>query len=105
VTEHGISFLDLDGVSIAETVMDLGNFMAQLHALCQKRRLGSVTDYGGALLDGYDAVLASRPDSRRLAYWTALGLLQLAAKQVRRLRSGWKERMDGHLRTAREVIG
>jgi aminoglycoside phosphotransferase (APT) family kinase protein len=99
-----IWFLDMDGIGIAETALDIGNFLAQLHVLQLKGNLSSVSEYGNALLAGYDSLARVPADPRRLAYWTALGLLELAAKQLRRLRAGWSVRVDHLLTAIGEVI-
>jgi hypothetical protein len=95
--------LDLDRASASEVAIDLGLLLAHLHLLRVKKSNIDRAACERAFLDGYHRRAAYRLSDARLRFWTAVGLLELAAKQFRRLRPGWTQRVSDVLRCALDL--
>ena len=69
-----------------------------------KGRIPSVQALQDALLDGYRSMVPWTVDPARLRWWTAVGLVELAGKQLRRLRPNWRTRVAELLAVTDEVL-
>lgn len=84
-----VCFLDFDGATLGEIEQDLGNFEAQLSWLKLQGRLPGAEAITTSFLEGYRAEANITPDPRRIRFWCAAALTELAAKQYRRLKADW----------------
>jgi aminoglycoside phosphotransferase (APT) family kinase protein len=98
--------LDLGGVCRSEPERDLGKYTAQLLLWEERGHLPDARSLQKFFLDGYGQVSRYVPDAEKLSFWTALELVELAAKQFRRLKPHWPQATARLLALAeREIAG
>lgn len=88
-----VRLLDLDGAHLGEVAADVANFMAQMELLRIAGRLSSETPLEQRFLEGYQDASGLPVVGDRLNLWTALALFELAAREFRRLKHQWPERV------------
>ncbi len=96
--------LDLDRGHHGEVVGDLGNFVAQLELLGLRGELDGATACGDEFVAIYEAIAGRSVDRSRLALWKGLALLELARKELRRLKPNWQERATSIGERALEIL-
>jgi aminoglycoside phosphotransferase (APT) family kinase protein len=99
-----VCFLDFDGVADGEIEQDLGNFKSQLIWLGMRGRVTAPDTIIRSLFEGYREASRLFPDERRVRHWCAAGLVDLAAKQYRRLRADWPYTVPKLLATAENEL-
>ncbi len=85
--------LDVEWAGLGETTTDIGSFCAQLWMLHQRGLIPDFDGYRTAFLSSYEAESGVTVDRQRLATKTIESLLELAAKQFRRLKKSWPKRV------------
>lgn len=89
-------FLDFAKVSNGESVSDVGNFLAQMKFMKLRGRLQNDQNLDLEFLDSYKRSSGAVFPDQRLKFWIAISLLELAAREFRRLKPGWPK-MAGRL--------
>ena len=89
--EGRVLMLDWDRAHRGDPTEDYGNFLAQMHLLELRGRTAA-----GPPIDAFEAAFIAAggkvPDPDRVRFWTARSLLELALREVRRLRRDWPHR-------------
>lgn len=83
--------VDLDRLAVGPSEADVGNFLAQLWFLNKRNRLFDGEKFEQLALVTYRHESRMVLDERRAHYWKVIGLVELAAKQYRRLKPKWPE--------------
>jgi len=104
VSPHTVWILDTDGMCVGEAAVDLGNFAAQIMFHESREHISRGREILTAFNAGYSSSRGAQVPVERIAFWCALGLLDLAMKQIRRLRPGWRERSTTMMNIARKVV-
>lgn len=96
-----IVLLDLERVHRGETASDLGSWAAQLDLLAVRGKISDAERPAALFLDAYAAAGGALPDPARLRFWTAAALLELALREMRRLKGDWPARTAAILERCR----
>lgn len=97
VDARAARMIDLDGASVGEAALDLGNLRAHLERDAKDAGgNGGPETLWNALLAGYTEI-APPPTERRLAAWTAAAWLRLAHEPFRCRRSKWHDETAARL--------
>jgi len=98
-----ICVLDWDRVHLGDLAADYGNFLAQLELLDVRGKIEA-----GPLAKAFgEAHLAAGgicPAASRIVFWQGLGLVELALREVRRLRVGWQDRASSILARCDRIL-
>ncbi len=98
-----IWLVDFERTHIGSTMVDLGNFLAQ-HKLLQLRgKLPEDSDIGEQFVESYEQSSGREIDRASLNYWMVTGLIELANKEFRRLKTDYPERIDKILGACRDI--
>jgi len=87
---HRAWVLDFHGACTGDCAVDVGNFIAQLLWLEARDRVHEGARVRTEFLSGYRTVRWAVVQER-VAVWTGIGLLELALKNARRLRTSWAD--------------
>lgn len=96
--------IDMDRSGLGDPIADLGNFVAQLTVLQFRKKLAKADLLIQALLDEYQQVGGKVVSPDRLKFWKVLGLLELAAKDFRRLKPSWPVSVPAILNECQAVL-
>lgn len=86
--------IDIDRLAVGPAEADLGNFIAQLWFLNKRSRLFDGEQFEQLALVTYSHLSRMVLDEKRAHYWKVLGLVELAAKQYRRLKPDWPKSVN-----------
>lgn len=81
--------LDFSRSYWGEQAADMGNFLAQLTYWSLLGRLENVQRLENTFINTYEKVCGISVPLKRLKYWKTVGLLELAMREFRRLKSDW----------------
>ncbi len=96
--------LDVEWAGWGDTTVDLGSFCAQLWMLGQRKLIADVDQFRAAFLAGYVEASGQRVDPLGLAVATVTSILELAAKQFRRLKASWPKQVRRSLRECARIF-
>lgn len=105
IGDDGVVMLDLDRVHRGETAVDLGAWFAQHELLELRGKLDAAAPLNSAFLDAYAEAGGVVPPRRRLAVWTTVALLELALREMRRLKRDWPSRTSAILERCESWLG
>lgn len=87
--EEKTSIIDIDRLSRGPAEADMGNYLAQLCFLKERGRLIGCDGFQAEVLCQYEAESSRQLNYELVSYYKVLGLIELAAKQFRRLKPNW----------------
>jgi aminoglycoside phosphotransferase (APT) family kinase protein len=87
IDANSVSFLDFDSAHTGAIESDLGNVFANLRARRLEKGWTDVSSLSETFLDSYCSALRKPLNQQSISWWTALSLVQKAAKRIRRLQS------------------
>jgi aminoglycoside phosphotransferase (APT) family kinase protein len=89
-----VHIIDIDRLAVGAAEIDVGNLLAQLWMLSHRGRLVDCHDYRELIIEGYEKLAGRKLSQEALRLWEVAGLLELAAKQYRRLKPGWPRKIN-----------
>ncbi len=104
IQDSRAALLDFDRVHGGDPLTDVGNFRANLILLGLQGRVADPDSLAGVFEESYAAASGKRLPPARLRFWTAYGLLQLAANPFRHLATTWPADVATLLTTCGEVL-
>jgi aminoglycoside phosphotransferase (APT) family kinase protein len=105
VTDGRVGLVDFERVHNGPVLFDLGNWLAV--SLCRRLEGKWTADENlwECFLEGYGKVARRRIPQKAIAWWTAIALLPMMTKPLRRLDKNASEKVAAHLEQLRALLG
>lgn len=96
--------IDMDRSGLGDPIADLGNFIAQLKVLRLRDKLPTADTLIEVFFDEYQQARRKAVSPESLKFWIVQGLLELAAKDFRRLKPNWPVSVPAILNECQTVL-
>jgi aminoglycoside phosphotransferase (APT) family kinase protein len=105
VAGERIGLVDFERAHKGPVLFDLGNFVAVSHCRRLEGKWAADEPLWRCFLDGYSRVAGGRVPQKTIAWWTAIALLPMMTKPLRRLDKDWREKAAAHLDQLETLLG